>query len=130
MGLGLVVSTPLFFCLSECKSLSSLAEGSGLDPSQIVRSIAFSLLHPSAGLGLWLMYSAVALGSSAVAATAGFIGVALQGVWEVIKDLREENLSQGADNPWVGSGLGPAIPLAHSCSLSCRQRLTWDVQLG
>lgn len=72
-GAGFGGFYPPFFCLSECKSLSSLAEGSGLDPSQIFRSIAFPLLHPSAGLGLWLMYSAVALGSSAVAATAGFI---------------------------------------------------------
>lgn len=31
-------------------------------------------------------------------------------MWKVIEDLREENLSQGADDPWVGTGLGPAIP--------------------
>lgn len=96
MGLGLVFFPPLFFHLSECKSLSSLAEGSGLDPSQIFRSVAFPLLHPSAGLGLWLMHSAVVLGSCAVAATAGFISVALQGVWEVIKDLREEKPFPGS----------------------------------
>lgn len=94
--LGLVFFPPLFFHLSECKSLSSLAEGSGLDPSQIFRSVAFPLLHPSAGLGLWLMHSAVVLGSCAVAATAGFISVALQGVWEVIKDLREEKPFPGS----------------------------------
>lgn len=112
MGLGLVVFSPHFFsfCLSKCKSLSSLAEGSGLDPSQIFRSIAFPLLHPSAGLGLWLMYQQWQRALLAVAATAGFVWIALQGVWEVIKDLREENLSQGADNPWEGSGLGPALP--------------------
>lgn len=45
----------LYFCLGECKSLSSLAEGNGLDPSKIFRSIAFPLLHLSAGLGLCLM---------------------------------------------------------------------------
>lgn len=68
-----VFSLLFFFCLSECKSLSSLAEGSGLDPTQIFRSIAFPLLHPSAGLGLWLMYQQWQWALLAVAATAGFI---------------------------------------------------------
>lgn len=63
----------LFFGLSKCKSLSSLAEGSGLDPSQIFRSIAFPLLHPSAGLGLWLMYQQWQWALLAVAAAAGFV---------------------------------------------------------
>lgn len=48
-------------------------------------------------------------------------------MWEVIKDLREQNLSQGADNPWAGSGLGPAILLARSYSMSCGQRLALGI---